>query len=213
VGVLKPGSTLTIRAGTAIVNAYQPLTGGPRDRYTISATVLPKQTMPPAPIARAAGPGLEILAPGSMQSLLVRVPDGVDLIVDSQRGNVNVTDITGNVRVRAAHGDVDVKVPGYAQVAAGEGNVSVRMGAEQWPGTLHFSTQRGDVEVWVVAKAAFTVHLHTADGVLFTDFGLRGVASGAAETIDGVVNGGSQQRIDVETAGGAVRLLRLQPQP
>lgn len=213
IGVLKPGATLTIRAGSAVVNAYQPLNGGPRDRYTIAATVSSKQTMPPAPVARAAGPGLEILAPGSMQSLLVRVPDGVNLIVDSQRGNVNVTDVTGNVRVTARHGDVDVKIPGYAQVTAGDGNVSVMMGAAEWPGTLRFSTQRGDVEVWVVAKAAFSVHLHTADGVLFTDFGLRGVANGAAETIDGVVNGGSQQRIDVETAGGAIRLLRLQPQP
>jgi hypothetical protein len=213
VGLLKPGSTLTIRAGTAVVNAYKPIAGGPQDRYTISAMVSPKQAMPPAPIGRVAGSGLEILAPGSMQSLLVRVPDGVNLIVDSQRGNVNVTDITGNVRVTARHGDVDVKIPGYAQVAAGDGNVSVMMGAAQWPGTLHFSTQRGDVEVWLVAKAACTVHLHTADGVLFTDFGLRGVANGSAETIDGVVNGGSQQRIDVETAGGAIRLLRLQPQP
>lgn len=213
VGVLQPGATLTVRAGTAVVNAYQPLTGGPRDRYTISATALPKQTPPPAPRRHAVNSGLDVRAPGSFQSLLVRVPDGVNLVVESERGNVNVTDITGNAFVVARRGDVDVKVPGYAQVAAGNGNVSVRMGATQWPGTLHFSSARGDVELWIGARAAFNVHLHTGDGVLFTDFGLRGTSQGAAETIDGSVNGGSDQRIDVETSAGAIRLLRLQPQP
>jgi hypothetical protein len=89
----------------------------------------------------------------------------------------------------------------------------VLMGATQWPGTLDFSTRHGDIEVWISAKAAFGVHLHTADGVLFTDFGLRGTSSGSAETIDGSVNGGSAQRVDVETPSGSIRLLRLQPQP
>ena len=104
-------------------------------------------------------------------------------------------------------------MPGYAQAAAGDGNVSVMMGATSWPGTLSFSTHRGDVELWVVAPAAFSVHLHTDNGTLFTDFGLRGISSGSAETIEGSVNGGSAARIDVDTADGSIRLLRLQPQP
>lgn len=213
VGVLKPGASLSIRTGTGVVNAYQPLVNGPRDLYTISATALPKQTPPPAPTVQSIPRGIIVNAPGSLQALLVRVPDGVNLDVDSRRGNVNVTDITGNVRVVARQGNVDVKVPGYAQAAAGDGNVSVMMGAAQWPGTLRFSSGRGDVEVWIVAKAAFNVHLHTDNGVLFTDFGLRGTSNGGAETIDGTVNGGSSQRIDVEASAGAIRLLRLEPQP
>ncbi len=213
VGVLKPGASLTLHTGTAAVNAYQPLAGGRRDLYTVSATALPKQAPPPAPRLRQVAGGLVVSAPGALQALLVRVPDGVNLALDSARGNVNVTDITGNVRIVARDGNVDVKVPGYAQVAAGNGNVSVMMGASQWPGTLRFSSGRGDVEVWIVAKAAFSVHLHTDNGVLFTDFGLRGTSKGSAETIDGAVNGGSGQRIDVETGAGAIRLLRLEPQP
>jgi hypothetical protein len=205
--------SLSIRTGTGVVNAYQPLANGPRDVYTISATALPKQTPPPAPAVHQIPGGLIVSAPGTLQALLVRAPDGVNLDVDSRRGNVNVTDVTGNVRVVAREGNVDVKVPGYAQVAAAQGNVSVMMGATQWPGTLRFSSGRGDVEVWIVAKAAFRVHLHTEDGVLFTDFGLRGTSKGAAETIDGTVNGGSDQRIDIETSAGAIRLLRLEPQP
>lgn len=213
IGILKPGATLVVRVDSATVNAYQPATGQRRDLFTIAATALPRGTPPPPPHLRAAPLGLVVRAPGTLESLLVRVPDGVNLVVESRGGDVNVTDITGNARVVAQRGNVDVKLSGYAQAAVGRGNLSVMMGATDWPGTLHFSTQRGDVEVWIRANAAFGVHLHTNDGVLFTDFGLRGTSNAAAETIDGSVGGSSTHRIYVETSAGAIRLLRLQPQP
>lgn len=213
VGVLKPGATLAVRVGSGNVRAYQPLAGQRRDLFTVATTALPKGTPPPAPRLEAQPPGVAVQAPAAYDSLLVRVPDGVDLAVVSQHGNVNVTDISGNARVAAAEGNVDLRLPGYGQAAVGTGKVTVMMGATTWPGTLHFSTHRGDLEVWISGKAAFGVHLHTANGVLFTDFGLRGTSNGSAETIDGSVGSGSAQRVDVETASGSIRLLRLQPQP
>ncbi len=212
VGILKPGATLAVRVDSATVNAYQPTSGQRRDLFTIAATALPRGTPPPAPFLRPAPFGVVVRARGNLNSLLVRVPDGVNLVVESRSGDVNVTDITGNARVAAQHGNVDLKLSGYAQAATGRGNLSVMMGATDWPGTLHFSTQRGDVEVWIGAKA-FNAHLHTGDGVIFTDFGLRGAPNRNAETIDGSVGGGSERRVDVETSAGAVRLLRLQPRP
>lgn len=212
VGILKPGAILAVRSASGVVNAYQPAAGQPRDLFTVSATALPKGS-PAPPHLRPMPHGVLVTAPQSLSSLLVRVPDGVSLDVASQRGDVNVTDITGSARIVAEHGNVNAMLPGYAQAAAGDGNVSVTMGAANWPGTLRFSTRRGDIVLRISAKAAFSVHLHTDDGILFTDFGLRGTSSGGAETIDGSVNGGTTQRIDVETSSGAVRLLRLQPQP
>jgi hypothetical protein len=191
VGILKPGATLAVRAGSGTVNAYQPA----------------------APQLRPMPHGVFVTAPQPLSSLLVRVPDGVTLDVDSRKGDVNVTDIPGSARILAERGNVNVMLPGYAQAATGEGNVSVTMGAATWPGTLRFSARRGDIVLRISAKAAFGVHLRTGGGVLFTDFGLRGTSSGGAETIDGSVNGGTTQRIDVETSSGAIRLLRLQPQP
>jgi hypothetical protein len=213
VGALHPGATLAVRVGSGVVNAYQPAQNQARDLFTVSATALARGTPPPAPRLHAAPLGVVVRAPYAYQALLVRVPDGVNLVIDSQRGNVNVTDISGNVRVAARRGNVDIKIPGYAQAAVGDGNLSGMMGAIQWPGTLHFVAARGDVELWIEARAAFGVHLHTDNGVLFTDFGLRGTANGSAETIDGIVNGNAAQRIDIETRDGAIRLLRLQPQP
>jgi hypothetical protein len=213
IGILKPGGILTIQLDAGTLNAYQPARGQPRDMFTISSTAIPKQTPPPPPRVHASPTGLVVTANGNLASLLVRVPDGVDLVVESKQGDVNVTDISGTARVVAQNGNVALKVPRYAQATVGNGNLSVMMGATTWPGTLGFSTRRGDIQVWIVAKAAFGVHMHTDDGTLFTDFGLRGVSNGTAETIDGDVNGGATQRVNVETAKGSIQLLRLQPQP
>jgi Putative adhesin len=213
VGLLKPGATLEVRVASATVNAYQPSAGQPRRAFTISATALAKQTPPAAPRLRPVARGVIVDAPGPLASLLVRVPDDVNLVIESEQGDVNVTDISGNARIVANRGDVKVMLPGYAQAAVGEGNLSVTMGSTDWPGTLHFSTRSGNIEVWVIAKAAFNVRLHTDDGSLFTDFGLRGTSQGRSETIVGSVNGGGGHGIDVEAATGTIRLLRLTPQP
>ena len=212
VGVLRAGTTLTVRVADAPFNAFAPEVSQRRDLFTVAATALPKAAVP-APLLRAAGGGLMVTAPNPLAALLVRVPNRVNLVVESRRGDVNVTDITGNVRIVARNGNVMLLLPGYAQAAVGRGNLSVTMGASDWPDTLHFSTRHGDVQLRVRANVGFTVHLHTDDGALFTDFGLRGVSHGHSETIDGSVNGGGARRIDVETASGGIQLLRLQPQP
>jgi hypothetical protein len=212
IGVLLPGSTMTVHVADAPLSAYAPAVGQPRNVFTISATAMPKGTQPPAPQLRAERSGIVVAAPNPLAALLVRVPQKVDLVIDSHRGDVTVTDISGNARVKAARGNVTLMVPGYAQASTLQGNLKVTMGATDWPGTLSFSSQHGDVEVWISTKASFTVHLHTDSGTLFTDFGLQGSSSGTSETIDGSVNGGGPQHIDVETKSGAIRLLRLQPQ-
>ena len=213
VGILRPGVTLAIEAWSATVNAYQPAQGQRRDSFTIAATAPRNATPPPPPHLRAEPLGVVVHAPGTLQTLMVRVPDRVNLVVESHNGDVNVTDITGNARVILRQGNVNIMLPGYAQAQVGAGNISVTMGATDWPGTLYFSTGRGDIVLRISAKAAFGVRLHTGHGVLFTDFALRGTSNGQSETIVGNVNGGSARQIDVETSAGAIRLLRLQPQP
>ncbi len=212
VGVLPPGSTLSVRVAAAAVGAYQPAGGEARNRFTVAATALARSTPPPPPRLRPRPGGVAVDALAPLAELLVRVPDGVNLAVRSDRGDVHVTGIEGNATVVALQGDVQVMLPGYAQVRAGRGNVSVTMGSTGWPGTLHFSTQHGNIELWINENAKFDVRLHTDRGTLFTDFDLRGSAQGTAETIDGSVNGGGSHAIDVETSAGTIRLLRLHPQ-
>jgi hypothetical protein len=213
VGLLKPGATLAVRVAQATVNVYQPENGQRRDLFTVAATALARATPPPAPKLRVTPRGVLVNAPDPLDSLLVRAPDRANLTVQSVRGDVNVTDIRGSAVVVALLGNVTMMLPAYGQAAVGQGNIDATIGSTDWPGTLHFSTVRGDVVLRVRADAAFVVHLHTGAGTLFTDFPLRGTSRGQSETIDGIVNGGGPRRIDVETTAGAIRLLRLQPQP
>jgi hypothetical protein len=212
IGILKPPATLAVRVANSDVNAFAPVVGEPRDRFTVEATALDPKAQPAAPTMRPAGDGVTVVADAPMRSLLVRVPDGVALAVDSAKGDVRVTNVTGAVDVRAQQGSVQIIVPSYAQARVGNGTLSVTMGSTDWPGTLHFSTESGDIEVWVTETAKFHVRLHTDKGTLFTGFDLRGVSAGTAETIDAPVNGGGTRAIDIETHAGAIRLLKLHPE-
>ena len=206
---LTPGSTLRIRT-TGGIEAFKPAIGQASTLLTLQPSG-PPGVVRPKPLLTRVGTafGYDVTY---ARSLLARVPDGVALDVASTDGDVDVTDITGPTVAYAANGTVRVMVPGYAQAGAGTGNVTVYMGATTWPGTLKFSSRRGDVEVWINATAHFNVRMHTDRGTVFTDFGLTGTSKGQSETIVGTVGGRSAQGIDIEVADGSVRLLQLKPQ-
>jgi hypothetical protein len=211
IGVLHPGQRLVVRIARGIVNAYAPAIGDPRDRFTIEAFAS-GTTAPPAPQIRLIPRGIEVDAP-VLQSLLVRVPDDVALTVVSGGGDVNVTDIGGSARVTTTSGEVTMMLPDYgaAQVLR-HGDISVKIGASSWPGTLHFSTPRGSIDLSVNENDRFHALLTTLDGTIFTDFNLRGGAKGTEERIASLVNGGSPYGIAARTGKGPIRLLRLAPQ-
>jgi phage gp45-like len=54
--------------------------------------------------------------------------------------------------------------------------------------------------------------MHTDDGTVFTDFPLRGTASGTSETIVGNVGDKNSHAIDIQAHDGSIRLLQLKPQ-
>ena len=211
-GELTPKSSISVSVANAEFDAYKPAVSDPSNRFTVAATSLPKQAAPVPPAIRHAPNGIAVFAANPLAQLLVRVPDKVDLVVDSKSGAVNVTDITGNVNVKAAKGNVSIMVPGYAQASTNDGHLAVTFGATEWPGTLHFFNGNGDVEVYIPEIAKFHVRLHTDDGTLFTDFGLHGTSQGTSETIESNVNGGGAQSVDIEAKHGTIRLLRLAPQ-
>ena len=210
-GLLQPTSTLTVAVSNANVNVYKPAVGQPSDEFTVSAMALPN-TNPPAPVVARAGNGVVVRATEPLYGVLVRLPDRVNLVVQSAKGNINVTDVSGAIDVRAGDGNVRIMVPGAAQAQTSSGNIDVTIGATQWKGTLKFVAGTGDVTVFVPEIAKFHARLHTDDGTIFTDFGLRGTSSGNNETIDAPVNGGGAFGVDIESHRGTVRLLRLTPQ-
>jgi hypothetical protein len=212
VGALSPRQTMAVTATQGDVNAFKPKVGQPSNVFTVEATALDDTVNPQAPVVLKTKNGISVTAKDPLRTLWVRVPKDADLDIYDKHGNVNVTDISGNANVYTAAGDVQIMVPGYAQAGVGIGNLSATLGADAWPGVLKFTDDQGDVVVYIIEKAKFHVHLHTDDGILFSDFGLTGQHAGTSETIDSDVNGGGSHGIDIEVKKGNIRLLRLTPQ-
>ena len=210
-GLLEPTSTLTVVVSDANVNVYKPAAGQASDQFTVSATAL-EGTNPSPPTVARAGNGVVVRATDPLYGLLVRLPDRVNLVVQSSKGNISVTDVSGAIDARAARGNIRIMVPGVAQAQTGTGNIDATIGATQWKGTLKFQADAGDVTVFIPEVAKFHARLHTDNGTIFTDFGLRGTSVGSNETIDAPVNGASTYGVDIEAHHGTVRLLRLAPQ-
>ncbi len=211
VGVLHPRQRIIVRIASGTVNAYAPVLGQPRDQFTVEAFAA-NSPAPAAPRIRPVQDGTEIDAP-AVSSLLVRVPHDVNLTVVSRGGDVNVTDISGSVNVTATSGAVTLMLPDYGSARILEhGDISAIIGASSWPGMLSFTTPRGNVYVSVNENARFTARLSTRDGIIYTDFNLRGTSHGLAERIVAAVHGGAAYGIIAHTDKGAIRLLKLAPQ-
>jgi len=150
--------------------------------------------------------------PSAAVDYTVRVPKQAHLSLFTANGSIHATDVAQPVDARVRTGEIKIQIPSYANAATEEGNITVLFGDAQWPGTLHFSTERGDIEVWVPATADADVNLHTDHGTIFTDFNLRGTSSGDTETIAGSIGRGGNRKVDVHVTNGSIRMLKLTPQ-
>lgn len=209
-GVLPAGATIVVHNLQGDIDAYAPERNQPADEYTIAAYASGSAKVP-----NITTQGLLITAtataPGTR--FLVRGPKGGAMDISTQQGNINVADFEGIVNAHTDKGDIKMLIPMYGNASIGTGNMSVIYASTDWPGTLHFSTVNGNVELYVNQNAKAKVRLHTDNGNIFSDFpGLKGTSQGNNETIQSFINGGGPRSIDVEVKTGAIRLMQLKPQ-
>ena len=207
-GVFQPGGTIAVRNMQGDINAYAPAHGQPQNEYTVWAYAAGA-----APAIVTAHP-LLITAAARVPGVrfLIRGPAGAAMDLSTQRGNINVADFEGIVNAHVDRGDVKMLIPLYGNASIGTGNMSVIFAATDWPGTVHFTTESGNVELYVNENAKAHVRLHTGNGTVYSDFNLRGTSNGTSETIDTVINGGGPRSVDVEVKTGSIRLMQLKPQ-
>lgn len=227
-GYLPHGATISVNDGGGNIEAYAPERGEPSSQYTIAAYekkahARTRLYLSPTLVTACAVHAMRNTvifsardhcprSPARGVRFLVRAPKGSVLLLNTKHGSVNVADVDAIVDVRDGNGDVKMLIPRYGNVWDGHGNVSVIFASTDWPGTLHYADGDGDVKVYVNEHAKARVHLHTADGTIFSDFPLRGTSRGTSETIDGVLNGGAPRGIDIEVTRGSIQLLQLRPQ-
>lgn len=203
--------TMNVTAANGKIEAYPPAVGEHKDHYTIQ--VLPRGDGPPALNEVVDGYTRRFSTRGGGPAdIFVRIPQGIHASLRTPKGDIHVSDVNAPVDAAAGMGNIKIQIPSYATARTGRGNVSVTFGDVNWPGTLHFESDQGDVEVWLPADANAAVDLHTDHGTVFTDFDLRGSASGQSETIVGHLGSGGNRSLVIRAKNGNVRLLKLVPQ-
>ena len=218
------GSIMSVVNQHGDIYAYAPAIGEPADKYTVTqasaskgaqtAVKIDRLQLTVCPKPTGVHHLAEVCSAGLAPSVdyTVRIPKQARASLFTNNGAIHATDVAGPVDARVHTGDIKIQIPSYADAAAQDGNITVMFGDAQWPGTLHFSTERGDVELWVPATADADVALHTDHGTIFTDFNLRGTSNGNAETIVGSIGRGGNRKVDVHVTNGSIRMLKLTPQ-
>lgn len=211
-GTMSSG-TIAVTASGGKIEAYPPAAGEPSDRYTLQVYGPSGKTATIDQVVESRKTSfVTSAANGSTADVLVRVPQGVHAQLRTTNGDIHVSDVNAPVDAVAGQGSIKIQIPSYANARTGRGNVSATIGDLNWPGALHFESEAGDVEVWIPAVANARVDLHTDHGTVFTDFNLRGSASGDAETITGNLGSGGNRSVVVRVKNGNIRLLKLVPQ-
>ncbi|MBV8726569.1 MAG: DUF4097 family beta strand repeat protein [Candidatus Eremiobacteraeota bacterium] len=215
------GKVMNVLNQRGNIYAYAPAIGQPANQYTFTqgsvsrgVHTMVKGDAVALTICPQAGTRQDTCAQGPEPNVdyTVRVPKQARASLFTANGSIHVTDVSGPVDARVRSGDIKIQIPSYADASTQNGNVTVMFGDPQWPGTLHFSSDHGDVEVWVPATADASVYLHTDHGTIFTDFNLRGSSKGSAETIVGTIGQGGSRKVDVRVSNGSIRMLKLTPQ-
>ncbi len=213
-GRLLPGKLLRIANGNGDVAAYPPAMGQPGDQYTVEAT-LADAASEPGPLRVAKEPsGLSIENRSNVRvKLLVRVPKGDNLVVRTKNGSLNISDLDGHADAQSQNGNIHIQMGGYANASTVNGNISATLGSTTWPGSLHFQTRNGDVEVYVPAVVNAHVKATSLHGTVFTDFSIPAHSdrTGLIESAEGNIGSGGSGLV-ILTHNGNVHLMKLVPQ-
>jgi DUF4097 and DUF4098 domain-containing protein YvlB len=128
--------------------------------------------------------------------------------VESVNKGITITDVAGNVRAEAVNGSVQLAGIDADSVAVESlnGNLDYR-GSIRSRGRYRFSTHNGAIRVAVPAGTDATVRVSTHNGSVQSDFPVQLRQMSASDRVTFVIgNGGA--RLDLESFGGSIRLLR-----
>jgi hypothetical protein len=143
----------------------------------------------------------------------VRVPSGVRFNfrrLSSFSGNVQVSKITGLIRVESVRGDVDVEeVTGVVSATSVSGNIHVMLSQAKSRNNMKFSSISGNIEVRVPAQLDAIVDMSSASGLLKTDFPIeiQQRRYGPGYSARGKLGNG-RQILRITTVSGSIRLIR-----
>jgi DUF4097 and DUF4098 domain-containing protein YvlB len=137
----------------------------------------------------------------------VRIPRGVAFAPRTVNGDVEATDLDGDVDARTVNGSIQVSTSGHAQAETVNGSIRAQAGRADWAGDAEFKTVNGSITVTLPSSTAADVRAETVNGEIETDFALTVTGRFSRRRLSGTIGGGGRA-LELETVNGSIHLRK-----
>jgi putative adhesin len=151
--------------------------------------------------------------PGSVD-FNVTVPQGADLQLLTNSGDINVTGVTGKMTLTTESGSINASndvISGSSSITTTSGDIKFD-GTIATTGTYQFQTNNGNVDLTVPSTPPFSVNATTSSGSITSDFStLQPSTDGSGSSANGIVGGGSSQpgaKLTINVVNGDISLRK-----
>jgi DUF4097 and DUF4098 domain-containing protein YvlB len=157
---------------------------------------------------RADGPSLDRDANWYV-SFVIYVPRRSDVRAETQNGPIGLTEVEGNIDVRAVNGPISLRdLGGDVRARAQNGPISVRLGGSRWRGTgLDAETQNGPMVLYVPEGYNAQLETGTTNGPMSIGFPIRVMGRGLEKRITTTLGDGGPT-IRARTQNGPLTIKR-----
>jgi hypothetical protein len=147
----------------------------------------------------------------SSQNVIVHVPAAAKVSVTVTAGGVDVRGLSGDLDMTADTGGFslyDMTITGNVRVSAGAGGIDVGQGTRMAGGTLDLTARAGGVDVRLPADTSARYDLTAGAGGIDVALpgGVNRSAAGSHKSLSGVIGDGSGGQIRASTSAGGISL-------
>lgn len=135
----------------------------------------------------------------------VRVPQRVSFIGKTVNGAISATSLTGNVVTCTINGSIKISTSGYAEATTINGEISARLGDNNWPNALTFKTINGGINLDLPPSLSAVVDAQTLNGAISSDFPLNITNQKGRKFVKGTIGSGGRDLV-LRTLNGSINL-------
>jgi hypothetical protein len=137
----------------------------------------------------------------------VRIPRGVAFAPRTVNGEVNASNLEGDVDARTVNGSIELSTSGHAEAQTVNGSIRARAGRADWTGDASFKTVNGSITVTLPSSASAEVKAATVNGEIETDFPLTVSGRVSRRRLSGTIGSGGRS-LELETVNGSIQLRK-----
>lgn len=137
----------------------------------------------------------------------VRVPAGVQFVGKTVNGQVDATQLNGDLDLSTVNGSITFSTTATARANTVNGSIRGRMGRADWSDRLEMSTVNGGITLTLPASLSSDVRASTVNGDIETDFPMTITGRVARRRVEGTIGNGGRT-LSLETVNGSITLRK-----